>query len=125
MKGHIRQRSPGSWEISFDLGRDSFGKRRTKWGTVRGTKAEAQRKLREMLTAMDQGRNPLPADVSLRDWLDRWMSEEIRPPKRRQRTYETYRNIIDRHIVPYLGSLNLAKVGPTHIQELENGFPRT
>ena len=120
MKGHIRQRSPGSWELSFDLGRDSFGKRRTKWVTVRGTKAEAQRKMREMLTALDQGRNPVPANVSLREWLDRWMSEEIQPPKRRQRTYETYQNVIDRHIVPYLGGLKLAKVGPTHIQELEN-----
>lgn len=120
MRGHIRQRSPGSWEVSFDLGRDAFGKRRTKWVTVRGTKAEAQRKLREMLTTLDQGRNPVQTDESLRDWLDRWMTEEIHPPKRRQRTYETYRNVIDRHIVPYLGSLKLAKVGPIHVQELEN-----
>ena len=120
MKGRIRQRSLGSWQISFDLGRDPSGKRLTKAVTVRGTKAEAQRKLREMLTALDQGRNPVPADVSLCDWLDRWMSEEIAPPKRRQRTHETYRNVIDRHIVPYLGNVRLAKIGPTHLQELEN-----
>ena len=97
-----------------------MGKRLTKAVTIRGTKAEAQRKLREMLTTMDQGRNPVPVDVPLREWLDRWMSEEIAPPKRRQRTYETYRNVIDRHIVPYLGRMKLAKVGPTHVQELEN-----
>ena len=120
MKGRIRQRSPGSWQVSFDLGRDATGKRLTKAVTVRGTKAEAQRKLREMLTALDQGRNPVPADVSLREWLERWMAEEIVPPKRRQRTQETYQNVIDRHIVPYLGNLKLSKVGPSHIQELEN-----
>ena len=120
MKGRIRQRSPGSWQVSFDLGRDATGKRLTKAVTVRGTKAEAQRKLREMLTMLDQGRNPVPADVSLRDWLERWMSEKIAPPKCRQRTYETYRNVIDRHIVPYMGNLKLAKIKPTHIQDLEN-----
>ena len=120
MKGRIRQRSPGTWQISFDLGRDPFGKHLTRAETIRGTKAEAQRKVREMLTALDQGRNPVPADVSLRHWLDRWMAEEIHPPKRRQRTLETYRNVIDRHIVPYLGNLKLAKVKPAHIQELEN-----
>ena len=120
MKGRIRQRSPGSWQVSFDLGRDASGKRLTKAVTIRGTKAEAQRKLREMLTELDHGRNPVPANISLRDWLDRWMSEEIQPPKRRQRTYETYQHVIDRHIVPYLGRLKLARVGPTHIQELEN-----
>ncbi len=62
----------------------------------------------------------MPADISLRDWLDRWLAEEIAPPKRRQRTLETYRNVIDRHIVPYLGDVRLGKVGPTHIHELEN-----
>lgn len=101
-----------------------MGKRRTKSVTVRGTKAEAQRKLREMLTALDQGRNPVPAKVSMREWLEYWMSEEIRPPKRRQRTYETYRTVIDRHIVPYLGNLKLAKIRPIHIQELENRLSR-
>ena len=120
MKGRIRQRSPGSWEVSFDLDRDPLGNRRRKSLTVRGTKSEAQRKLREMLTALDQGRNPVPADVSLRDWLGRWLADEIAPPKRRQRTLETYRNVIDRHIVPYLGDVRLGKVAPTHIQELEN-----
>ena len=120
MKGRIRQRSRGSWQVSFDLGRDASGKRLTKAATIRGTKAEAQRKLREMLTDLDHGRNPVPADISLHDWLERWMSEEIAPPKRRQRTYETYRNVIDRHIVPYLGRMKLAKVGPTHVQDLEN-----
>ena len=120
MKGRIRQRSPGSWQVSFDLGRDATGKRRTKAVTVRGTKAEAQRKLREMLTALDQGRNPVPSNMALRDWLDHWMAEEIHPPKRRQRTQETYRNVIDLHIVPHLGNLKLAKVKPADIQQLEN-----
>ncbi len=53
MKGRIRQRSPGSWEVSFDLGRDPLGNRRRKSFTGRGTKAEAQRRLREMLTALN------------------------------------------------------------------------
>ena len=30
MKGRIRQRSHGSWQISYDLGRDALGKRKTK-----------------------------------------------------------------------------------------------
>ena len=118
MKGRIRQRNPGSWELSYELGRDPFGKRRRGSATVRGTKAQAQRKLREILTAIDQGQDPTPADVPLREWLDRWMSEVI-IPNRRQRTQETYRNIIDRHIVPYLGGLKVGKVGPTQVQALE------
>lgn len=120
MNGRIRQRSPGSYQISYELGRDESGKRRTKAETIRGTKAEAQRVLRARLSALDKGENPVPADIPLREWLDRWMSEKIAPPKRKQRTLETYRNVIDRHIVPHLGNQKLSKVGPVHIQELED-----
>ena len=50
MKGTIRQRSPGSWEIQVFLGRDANGKRMRKTETVRGKKADAQRRLREILS---------------------------------------------------------------------------
>ena len=118
MKGRVRQRSPGSWEISYELGRDSFGKRCRGSVTVRGTKAQAQRELREILTAIDQGQDPTPADISLREWLNRWMSEVI-IPNRRQRTQETYQNAIDRHIVPHLGGVSISKLGPSQVQALE------
>jgi len=43
MKGFIRQRSKGSWEIAIDGGRDpSTGKRLQHWKTVRGAKRDAQ-----------------------------------------------------------------------------------
>ena len=29
VKGRIRQRSPGTWQISYEIGRDALGKRRT------------------------------------------------------------------------------------------------
>ena len=45
MKGRIRQRSPGTWQISCELGRDALGKRRTKAETIRGTKARADAQL--------------------------------------------------------------------------------
>ena len=50
MKGTIRQRSPGSWEIQVFLGRDTNSKPMRKAETVRGKKADAQRRLREILS---------------------------------------------------------------------------
>ena len=41
MKGTIRQRNPGSWEIQVFLGRDANGKRIRKTETVRGKKSDA------------------------------------------------------------------------------------
>ena len=42
MKGRFRQHCPGSWEISYELGRDSLGKRRRESITVRGVNANGE-----------------------------------------------------------------------------------
>lgn len=119
MKGSLRQRSPGSWELRVDIGRDAFGKRRRKSKTVRGTKTHAQRVLREMLATLDKGMGLSAEKVLLRDWLDRWMAERI-TTHRRQKTKERYQDIINRHIVPLIGHINLEKLGPSHVQALES-----
>jgi len=47
MKGHIRQRSKGSWEIFYEMAADPVtGRRRQKSQTVKGAKRDAQRVLR-------------------------------------------------------------------------------
>ena len=43
MKGTMIQRSKGSWTVIFDTGRDASGRRKQKWKTIRGTKADAER----------------------------------------------------------------------------------
>jgi len=47
MKGSIRQRSKGSWEITIDIGRDpATGKRQRHFESLRGTKKVAQHEYR-------------------------------------------------------------------------------
>ena len=87
MKDSLRQRSPGSWELTVDQGRDSLGKRRRKSLTVRGTKAAAQRELRRLLSTLDRGIYIPSERIRLADWLHRWMREVIEP-HRRGRTAE-------------------------------------
>ena len=119
MKGSLRQRSPGSWELTIDTGRDALGRRQRKFVTVQSTKAQAQRRLRELLSILDKGLG-LPAEkILLRDWLDRWM-QEIIAPNRRQRTKERYQGIITRHIKPAIGHVQLTKLAPSHVQALES-----
>ena len=47
MNGSIRSRGKGTWELTVDLGRDANGERRRKFLNVKGTKAHAQRQLRD------------------------------------------------------------------------------
>ncbi len=118
MKGSIRQRSPGAWEITLSLGYDAAGRRTRRSVTVRGTKAEAQRRLRELLSTVDHG-IPVPNDrILIRDWLDRWLDEVV-DPNLRASTAERYRRIIERHLKPRTGHVTLGALAPKHVHSLQ------
>lgn len=74
MKGHIRQRSMGSWEIKFDLGSDHrTGKRRIVYHSFRGTKREAQTELSRPITEAAQGQRIKPSKLTVAAYLDQWL----------------------------------------------------
>ena len=106
MKGTIRQRNPGSWEIQVFLGRDSNGKRMRKTETVRGKKSDAQRRLREILSELDRGITPTKTRYKLGEWMDKWMEEKI-VPEGKQKTIDRYWDDIRIHIKPALGHIEL------------------
>jgi len=116
MKGHIYQRAKGSWTIVYDLPVDTVtGKRRQKSQTVKGTKRDAERALREVLLSIEQGSYVKPNKITLGEWLDQWC-ESFVVMNTTQRTYVSYRSIIDRHLKQGLGSIALARLEPQQIQ---------
>lgn len=118
MKGSIKQRSPGSWQIRVFLGRDANGKIIRRNETVRGKKADAERRLREILTELDKGIAPPPERYRLAQWLDKWMTDVI-IPNRSQKTVDRYEGAIRLHILPHLGNVEIAKLAPRQVQDLE------
>lgn len=120
MRGHIFQRSEGSWTIVLDVGRKvdpATGKlkRIQKWKTVRGTKKEAQAELTNMLHNLSRGQVISPSRMTLGEWLEEWLKSAIQPHKR-LRTYETYRSVIERHLKPVLGQYRLCDLRASHLQ---------
>ena len=73
MNGSIRRRSKNSWELSMDLGRDPEGKRKRKFVNIKGTKGQAQQKLRELLTTLDKGMPLDSSKATLGEFLDFWL----------------------------------------------------
>lgn len=56
MAGSIRKRGENSWEIQITLGKDPVtGKKKRIYKTVKGTKKEAEKVLREILHQVDHG----------------------------------------------------------------------
>lgn len=125
-KGSIRERPAGSgrWEITIDTGRvNPDGGRIRVYEKVVGSRAEAERKKRDLLNALDDG--ILSTDkITLASWLAKWMKAEI-APQRRIQTQERYQRAIDKHITPAIGNVLIAKLKPLDIQGLQESLRST
>ena len=117
INGSIRRRSKNSWELTVDLGRDSLGRRKRRYVNVKGTKSQAQRKLRELVSALDKGARSDQSDVSVGDFLSSWLTSYA-DVNTGPRTVEGYRQKIRLHITPYIGDIRLTKLSPQHVQSL-------
>lgn len=116
MRGHIKQRSKGSWAIVLDLGRDpGSGKRRQQWVTVRGTKKFAEKKLNELLTELDTGGYIKPSKDTVGAFLQRWLSDYMSTLVR-PKTLEDYQYRA-KHLISGLGHIPLAELRPEHIHQ--------
>jgi hypothetical protein len=74
MRGGLRERRPGVWEVRAESGRDPLtGRRRQISKTVHGRKREVQRVLNALLAEADQG-NHLGTDAPLSAALGQWLS---------------------------------------------------
>jgi integrase len=119
--GHIRERSPGAFELRYTLGTDpATGKRGTATVTVRGTRKDAERELRRLLRALDTGEHVDPNRITVGEWLTTWLDAshaEVAP-----KSAERYAEIVNNFLAPALGNLQLAKLAPVHIQDAYNGW---
>ena len=115
MTGHIRQRSPGSWEIRYKIAG------RTATRTIRGTKAEALRALRQMMAEQDKGvAAAAPAKMLVADWLGQWL--EITAAEVRPVTHERYADAVRLYLAPALGHIKMRDLAPAHIQASFSGW---
>jgi integrase len=119
--GHIRQRTPGSWELRYDFGTDpATGKRRIATTTIRGTRKDAEKELRRLLRTLDTGEHVDPSKLTVRQWLEQWLETvrtEVSP-----KTHERYGEIVRNFLIPALGNLALTKLAPPHIQHAYNDW---
>jgi integrase len=116
MKGHIRQRSKGSWTIWVDLGRDpETGKRKQQTLTVRGGKKDAERELRAILTRIEGGTYVRPIKITVGEYLETWLRDYV-STNTAPSTADGYSDIVKAHIIPELGQFPLTALQPSHIQ---------
>ena len=117
MRGHITQRSKGTYSIKVSLGKDpATGKYKSQWFTVKGSKKDAEKRLSEILHQLDTGGYLKPDKATIAYYLQRWLVDYARP-NLSPRTVEGYEHIFQRHLVPAFGNMALAQLKPEHLQK--------
>ena len=118
--GSIEERSKGRWRVTVELPRDpATGKRRRRRFTVRGTKRDAQRALRDALNERDHG-GVDPNRITTGEWLEHWIGQRVRDGSIAPGTLESYRSIVRAHLIPAIGSVPLQKLRAGHIRALKD-----
>jgi integrase len=113
--GTIDQRGPESWRLRYVVNGKRFSE------TIKGTKKDARKKLRDLLNAADDNTHVEPAKLTLASWIDKWLSMGAPGHKQKQITkhsLERYHDMLKHHIVPTLGERPIQKIQSDEIDSL-------
>ena len=118
MRGTIRKlkRKTMTWEIRVDLPLGRTGIRRRKSVSVKGTKREAHRKLRELILASEDGAVLDSTKATVDSFLSYWL--DTHSVRVRSRTMYGYRKVLSRYVIGNIGHIRLEKLQPNQIQDL-------
>jgi integrase len=106
----IIKRGTNRYLVRVFLGRDGVnGKRRYHSKTIRGTKRQAETYGTRVQHEVDTGAFREGTTHTVGEFLDKWL-EETAKRRVRPRTYEGYREIIDTHLRPIVGTVKLATI---------------
>jgi integrase len=108
-RGWIIQRGKDSWEVGFRAG---SGVRVRE--TVRGSRTDAQRRQTELLREYDMTGLVPDRDATVASFSAQWLdhvTHRVKPT-----TLKRYRELLDVHIVPVIGTVRMTELRPAAIQ---------
>ena len=113
---NIDERGENSWRIRVHAGRDpGTGKKKYIIESIHGGRRDAQRRARQLQTKLDAWEYVESSRMTLGQYLQRWL-ETNAEPNVRPRTFERYKEIVIRHLVPNMGSTQLRQLQSSHIE---------
>lgn len=128
LMGHLKRKGRKKYEICIEVGRNPrTGKRQRKYKTVNNvTKQEAQKIMHEMMQKYNSNQGFIDPDkITVGQYLEEWLVEYAKNNVS-QKTFVSYKAIINNHLIPYLGKLKIGNLYSRHIikyqnEKLENG----
>lgn len=114
-RGHIERRGLNRYRLWVPLGKGPGGKYEHYKETFHGTEEDAKRRLTELLHQMDVGRISAGGEVPFEAHLQEWY-RDVASVETGILTHREYKRLMDKRIIPALGSITLNKLRPIHIK---------
>ena len=118
--GSVSQLSKGKWVLKW-FTTDQSGNRKRVSQVFQGSKTHANRKLRELITAVDERRDVEKSKETIKDFSTRWMATYV-ATNCTLRTAIGYQGNIDRYIAPAIGRTAVQNVTSSQIQAIYAGL---
>jgi len=120
VRGGLREKSPGVWEVRVEAGRDPVtGRRRQVSRSVRGTKREAQKVLNALVADADQGRHT-GTSATFAELSEQWLAlaeNDLSPT-----TLRRYKGLLSKRILPALGDRSIQSIRADDLDRLYLGL---
>ena len=116
MHGSIVKRG-NKYSIVYDLGKDENGKRRQKWEGSFTSRRQAEKALRMRIDEIENSFVQKQDDTDICNYLRFWLQAYCEPRLARN-TVIGYRNNIEKHIIPCIGSIRLYQLKPLDIEKM-------
>jgi integrase len=116
VRGSLRRRGKTAWQLRVYCGIDPLtGKKIYQSRTETGSKRDAEKILNDWVAKLEKGIAVEPSKITLaeylRYWLNHYAAANVGP-----KTLERYTEILERHVIPALGTAQLQKLRPTAVQ---------
>ncbi len=108
--GSVFHRKDGRWEAKFKV--EETGKYRSLYAA---TETEAYKKLEDALFEQKQGILATGPTQTVKQFLEYWL-EDVKKPKVRIGSYDSYRTVLNKYLIPGLGHIKLQKLTTQQIQ---------
>lgn len=116
MKGSIIKRGK-KWSYIVWIEDSETGEKKQKWFSGFDKKKDAENALVDTLYKIEHGTYIRPEEITLAEYLRDWL-KTYAEPNLAQTTVDGYRNNIEKHIIPNIGTIKLQRLRAKHIQEL-------
>lgn len=118
-EGSIRRRSNGRWEGRYTAGIDPVTGKSVQKSVSAKTQAECRERLRQAIRDSQGLVIDHTGDYTVAEWCRLWY-ETYSKPNLRFSTADSYKVILEKHIIPAIGGIKLRQLTALHIQQMYN-----